>query len=62
METFVQLWPTLTWAFTTIILINLLIVSILDCRENNFLLITQGILLAVQVILSIVFFITKSIM
>lgn len=60
METFVQLWPTLTWVFTAIILINACFLFAADERVTNILLKVQGVILIIQLILTVVFFICKA--
>ena len=60
MESFVHLWPTLTWVFTAIILLNACIMFAADDRATNNLLKAQGVLLAIQLVLTVVFFICKA--
>lgn len=60
METFVQLWPTLTWVFTIIILLNACFMFCADDKVTNTLLKAQGVLLAIQLILTVAFFICKA--
>ena len=60
METFVQLWPTLTWVFTAIILLNACFMFAADEKVINTLLKAQGVLLAIQLILTVAFFIFKA--
>lgn len=61
MESFVHLWPTLTWVFTAIILLNACIMLAADDRaRTNKLLKAQGVLLAIQLILTVAFFICKA--
>ena len=60
METFVQLWPTLTWVFTAIILINACFLFAADESTTNKLLKAQGVILVIQLILTVAFFICKA--
>ena len=62
MESFVHLWPTLTWVFTAIILLNACIMFAADDRatNKNKLLKAQGVLFAIQLVLTVAFFICKA--
>ena len=60
MESFVHLWPTLTWVFTAIILINGCILFGADESATNKILKAQGVLLAIQLVLTVAFFICKA--
>lgn len=61
MESFVHLWPTLTWVFTAIILLNACIMFAADDRaRTNKLLKAQGVLFAIQLVLTVAFFICKT--
>ena len=64
MESFVHLWPTLTWVFTAIILLNACIMFAADDRAinklTNKLLKAQGVLFAIQLVLTVAFFICKA--
>ena len=62
MESFVHLWPTLTWVFTAIILLNACIMFFADDRATNKLLKAQGVLLAIQLVLTVAFFICKALL
>ena len=58
METFLNTWPTLTWVFTAIILILIpFIIFIPDSKIVKILSWIQFILLAIQIICLILFFI-----
>lgn len=62
MESFVHLWPALTWVFTAIILLNACIMFAADDRatNKNKLLKAQGVLFAIQLVLTVAFFICKA--
>lgn len=60
METFVHLWPTLTWVFTVIILLNGCFMFCADEKVTNNLLKAQGVLLAIQLVITVAFFICKA--
>ena len=58
METFLNIWPTLTWVFTAIILILIpFIIFIPDSKIVKILSWIQFILLVIQLVCLIIFFI-----
>ena len=58
METFIEIWPTLTWVFTAIILILIPFIIFIPNRQIvKVLSWIQFVLLAIQLIFSVIFFI-----
>ena len=58
METFIEMWPTLVWVFAAIIaILSLFIIFIPNFKVSEFLSKIQFVLLAIQLIFSVIFFI-----